>query len=101
MRFAGILRHLIEDSKMSQKQLANEIQVSPFTLANYVQGSRSPGYDTLMSIAGYFNVTTDYLLSFQLENADDRQESMLRNWTNILHPAIYYPISFHFDSVVC
>ena len=77
MKFAETLRWLIEDSDISQKQLAQEIKMSPSTLANYVQGSRCPDYDTLMSIARYFNVTTDYLLGFQLDKADDRQETML------------------------
>jgi len=77
MNFAKTLRRLIEDSEISQKQLALEIKMSPSTLANYVQGSRSPDYDTLMAIAKYFNVTTDYLLGFQLDKADDSQETML------------------------
>ena len=77
MKFAEILRQLIEDSDISQKQLAHEIQLSPSTLANYVQGSRSPDYDTLMAIARYFTVTTDYLLGFQLDKTNDRQETML------------------------
>ena len=77
MKFAETLRQLIEDSEISQKKLAQEIKISPSTLANYVQGSRCPDYDTLMAIARYFNVTTDYLLGFQLETADERQEAML------------------------
>ena len=77
MNFSETLRRLIEDSNTSQKQLALEIKVSPSALANYVQGSRNPDYDTLMSIAKYFNVTTDYLLGFQLDKADERQEAML------------------------
>ena len=77
MKFSERLRQLIEDSEISQKQLAQEIQMSPSTLANYVQGSRNPDYDTLMAIARYFNVTTDYLLGFQLDRADDIQEIML------------------------
>jgi transcriptional regulator with XRE-family HTH domain len=77
MKFAETLRRLIENSDISQKQLAQEIKMSPSTLANYVQGSRNPDYDTLIAIARYFNVTTDYLLGFQLDKADNQQEMML------------------------
>jgi len=77
MKFAETLRQLIDDSDITQKHLAHEIRISPSTLANYVQGSRSPDYATLIAIARYFNVTTDYLLGFQLNEADDRQEAIL------------------------
>ena len=86
MKFSNILRQLIEDSEISQKLLAQEIKISPSTLANYVQGSRCPDYDTLMAIARYFNVTTDYLLGFQLDKADDRQEAMLMQVFRSLSP---------------
>jgi len=77
MHFAEMLRRLIEEADITQKRLAEEINISPSTLANYVQGSRNPDYDTLMAIAKYFNVTTDYLLGFQLLNADVYQEMTL------------------------
>ena len=86
MKFAKILRQLIEDAEISQKQLACEIKMSPSTLANYVQGTRYPDFDTLMSIAKYFNVTTDYLLGFQLDTADARQEAMLMQVFRSLSP---------------
>ena len=77
MKFAETLRQLIEEADISQKDLAHEINMSPSTLANYVQGSRSPDYDTLMEIARHFNVTTDYLLGFELGNINDQKEMKL------------------------
>ena len=77
MNFAETLRRLIDEADITQKQLAKEINISPSTLANYVQGSRNPDFITLMAIARYFNVTTDYLLGFQLDKADDQQEMSL------------------------
>ena len=86
MNFAETLRRLIDDADISQKELAQEIKMSPSTLANYVQGSRSPDYDTLMSIARYFNVTTDYLLGFQLDKAEDHMEIKLMQIFRSLAP---------------
>lgn len=86
MKFADTLRQLIEEADISQKELAQEIKMSPSTLANYVQGSRSPDYDTLMAIARYFNVTTDYLLGFQLDKADDCEEIKLMQIFRSLTP---------------
>ena len=87
MKFAETLRQLIDEADISQKELAQEIKMSPSTLANYVQGSRSPDYDTLMAIARYFNVTTDYLLGFQLDKADDNTEIKLMQIFRSLTPA--------------
>ena len=86
MYFAKMLRRLIEKADVTQKQLAEEINISPSTLANYVQGARSPDYETLMEIARYFNVTTDYLLGFQLDEADDTQEMSLLQIFRSLSP---------------
>ena len=77
MKFAETLRQLIEEADISQKDLAHEINMSPSTLANYVQGSRSPDYETLMAVARHFNVTTDYLLGFELGSVDDQKEMKL------------------------
>ena len=86
MKFAETLRQLIEEADISQKDLAHEINMSPSTLANYVQGSRSPDYDTLMAIARHFNVTTDYLLGFELGNIDDQKEMKLMQIFRSLSP---------------
>jgi transcriptional regulator with XRE-family HTH domain len=86
MKFSDRLRQLIEDCGISQKQLAQEIQMSPSTLANYVQGSREPDFDTLMRLARYFHITTDYLLGFQLDTADSYQETVLMQIFRALLP---------------
>jgi len=86
MKFADTLRQLIEEADIAQKDLAHEINMSPSTLANYVQGSRSPDYDTLMGIARHFNVTTDYLLGFELGSVDDQKEMKLMQIFRSLTP---------------
>ena len=86
MRFAETLRQLIEEADITQKELAQEIKMSPSTLANYVQGVRNPDYDTLMAIARYFNVTTDYLIGFQLGKVDEHMEIKLMQIFRSLTP---------------
>jgi transcriptional regulator with XRE-family HTH domain len=86
MQFAKILRSLIDEADVTQKHLADVINISPSTLANYVQGSRNPDYDTLIAIAKYFNVTTDYLLGFQQNAADEHQErALLQTFRSLSH----------------
>lgn len=64
MVFGDILRHLIEEKEITQKELGNQLNIAPSTIGNYVRNLREPDYQTLKQIARYFNVTTDYLLDF-------------------------------------
>jgi len=47
---------------LSQYDLAERLGFSRGKLANYEQGSRQPDYDTLKSIADFFDVSVEYLL---------------------------------------
>lgn len=51
-----------EKKGISQRELAKLIQLSPSTVAMYELDKRSPDNDTLIKLADYFNVPTDYLL---------------------------------------
>ena len=74
MTFGDILRILLEERDMTQKQLANELNIAPTTLGNYFRNDREPDFDTLKLLARYFNVTTDYLLDFRTGKTDTHQE---------------------------
>ena len=62
MKFNEILRQLIEDAGISQKQLAHDLNIGVSTIGNYARGLREPDFETLKAIASYFNVSCDYLL---------------------------------------
>lgn len=53
---------LLTESNISQKEFAQKLHIAPSTLNGYLKGHRSPDYQTLMQIADFFNVSTDYLL---------------------------------------
>ncbi len=62
MRFGDILRELLEERELTQKQLAADLHLVSSTLGNYIRNIREPDYLTLRSLADYFGVSTDYLL---------------------------------------
>lgn len=62
MKLGEILKELLDLHGITQKQLAEALALSPSALGNYIQGTREPDYGTLIRIADYFCVTTDYLL---------------------------------------
>lgn len=62
MHFSDILRSLIEERNITQKQLANDLHIAVSTLGGYVQGTSEPDFETLLIFAKYFSTSTDYLL---------------------------------------
>lgn len=60
--FARNLRRLMDENRVSQAELAEEIAKSRQTVSQYANGINEPGYETLCKIASYFRVTTDYIL---------------------------------------
>jgi transcriptional regulator with XRE-family HTH domain len=57
------LKELREERDLTQETLAIELGLrGKSSIANYESGLRNPDYDTLIKIANYFGVTTDYLL---------------------------------------
>ncbi|MCL2556742.1 MAG: helix-turn-helix domain-containing protein [Firmicutes bacterium] len=60
--FAQRLVELRTQSDFSQRDLSKEISIPQSTIANWESGRFEPSFDTLIKIADYFDVTTDYLL---------------------------------------
>lgn len=56
------LKYLRERKGLSQRDLAKMIQVSSSTVAMYELNQRSPDNVTVIKLADFFNVSTDYLL---------------------------------------
>ncbi|MHC1771202.1 MAG: helix-turn-helix domain-containing protein [Flexilinea sp.] len=48
---------------VSQEDVANFLRVSRVTYTRYENGSRHPDNDTLLKLAVYFGVSTDFLLA--------------------------------------
>lgn len=58
----NIILELLIDKNISQKELAQKLNIAPSTLNGYLKGHRSPDYQTLIRLADFFDVSTDYLL---------------------------------------
>lgn len=61
-RFGELLAELRADHKMTQKDLANILFVTPGTISNYEKGIYYPDVEKLIQLADFFRVSTDYLL---------------------------------------
>lgn len=60
--FSRIITLLRKEKKLSQKQVANDLEISQALLSHYEKGIRECGLDFLIKIADYYNVSCDYLL---------------------------------------
>ena len=59
------IRALREKTGMSARKFAEEIGMKYTTYYGYETGSREPGSDSIVALAKYYNVTTDYILGIE------------------------------------
>lgn len=60
--FGDLLRELRQEEKLTQKGLAQKINVTPGTISNYEKGTYYPDVPKLLALADFFHVTVDYIL---------------------------------------
>lgn len=60
--FPTRLRALMDEKEETQESVAQVADKTRQTISQYVNGISEPSYDTLVKIADYFDVSTDYLL---------------------------------------
>lgn len=84
MQFGDRLKYLREEKELKQAELATLLNISPSTIGMYERNYRKPDHDTLIAIANFFDVSTDYLLNrtntrnFNDNNTSvDKEESSL------------------------
>jgi len=76
----------MEERDITQKQLADMLNIGVSTLGNYIQNTREPDYDTLKRLASFFNVSIDYLLDYRTAQAACFDEDeLLRIFRTLSH----------------
>lgn len=86
MRFGNILRELLEQHNMSQKEFAQILNITPAALGNYIHNTREPDYKILLRIAEYFDVSTDFLLNHHITASLSHDEEILLHVFRSLTP---------------
>lgn len=56
------IQQLLNEKKVSQRQLAEALHLNPNTVNGYIHNRRSPDCETAAAIAAYLNISVDYLL---------------------------------------
>lgn len=64
-------------NKLSQKEVAVSIGVSPSIISNYESSERVPSVENLMALASLYKCSADYLLGLKHDNHINIDTSML------------------------
>lgn len=72
MKFTDIIIELMKQEGLSQKELAEKINVTEASMSRYIKGERIPRIDVLVKLANVFNVSIEYLQG--LKEVDDFNE---------------------------
>lgn len=62
MQFNERLKALREDKDLTQTELAKAVNVTQRNISFYETGTNEPDIKTIIALAKFFNVTTDYIL---------------------------------------
>ncbi|PRS02334.1 transcriptional regulator [Bacillus atrophaeus] len=66
------LKELRDSKKLTQDKLAEILGISRGTYAHYEINKRKPDYETLIKLADFYGVTTDYLLREESKETKDK-----------------------------
>lgn len=76
---AGKLNRLYSDSRMTVEKFAQVGGVSRSAMQNYLDGTRTPGADTLIRICKHFSVSSDWLLGLSdTRSVDDDMKTAIQ-----------------------
>ena len=75
--FAYRFKSLRLKHDLSQQKLADELNISKSSVSMYERGQREPDFETLKSIANFFNVDMNYLIGYS-DNHKDRNLDIRR-----------------------
>lgn len=82
------LKELRESRNLTQKDLANQLNLTQSTIAYYENGKKLPTTDNLMSIARFFGVSTDFLLGLSKYTPDIGNHTGMKEDPNYLSSSL-------------
>lgn len=88
------LKRLRTKKGLTSEELCSKIGIKGGSYRNYERNDRKPDYDTLVKLADFYGVTTDYLLGRpdakepadpidKLMTVDEMEKDLLREWLSL------------------
>lgn len=85
--FGDILKTLRKNNGLTQSDLGRRVGLSKAVVSKYETGIGYPNFETLIRIAKYFGVTTDYLLGEENVKTVDVSE-LTESQAEIIHRTV-------------
>lgn len=85
--FGDILKTLRKNNGLTQSELGRHVGLSKAVVSKYETGIGYPNFETLIRIAKYFGVTTDYLLGEEKGKTVDVSE-LTESQAEIIHRTV-------------
>lgn len=89
-RFQQLLKERKEASGLTLRELAKDLDVSLGILSDWQNGKKIPRMDSVIRLAQYFNVTTDYLLGLTDVRTTDSSVRVAAEYTGLMEEAITF-----------
>ena len=89
-----ILKELRLKRQLTSEQLCERLGIKGGSYRNYERNDRKPDYDTLVKLADYYGVSTDYILGRpnakapkdpfdEIETIDEMEKDLIKEWLNL------------------
>lgn len=88
MNFRTRLKQLRMEKQLNQTDLGSALNLATSTISMYENGKREPDFETLETIADYFNVDIDYLLG-KTDKITRIEFDDYSDVKNLIHPSAY------------
>lgn len=82
------IKQLRLEQNLSLRILASELHIAYSSLGKYERGEQQPSFETLIKIANYFNVSTDYLLGISNTKSTNLEISYISNYLGLNEDSI-------------
>lgn len=79
--FAERLKKARKQKNLKQREVAEHLQMTQHSYQQYESGVRRPNFETLVALAAYLDVTTDYLLGTDQYTPGSAEKSQIRRLT--------------------
>lgn len=90
------IEQLRKEKGLTQDDLSRHLGLSKSTISMYESQKRSPDNETLLKLANFFGVTTDYLLGNEQAAVQDEKERLIdKAYLRVTEQAKKYGISPH------
>lgn len=83
------IKQLRQEQQLSLRHLSKELNIAYSSLGKYERGEQQPNFETLIKIANYFHVTTDYLLELTEAKSTNLEISYMSNYLGLTERSIH------------